>query len=260
MAKEKTLEMKVAALKQMISQGRINQILYTYRPDNENTKKVFTEKTLWFAHPKDFNDPFDCWANIQVLDIKNLSNRINLHNSVKEKGLERLTIYELKQTVDNVLNQLGICCFTMNNKNILMWSHYAHFHQGVCLEFDILQDPDFFFMPFPVEYVDSMPEYNHPIDSKKLIEKIIQPKANFWKYEKEVRIIRTSDVIKKNNNNQAFKFEPKALKKVIFGCKTSDNTINKYKELCNSNGLNHVTFSQMHQKDNGQFELEEKTI
>jgi hypothetical protein len=141
-----------------------------------------------------------------------------------------------------------------------MWSHYAHFHQGVCLEFDILQDPDFFFPTLPVEYVNSMPEYNHSKDSKKLIEKIIQPKANFWEYEKEVRIIKTSDIIKKNKNNQAFKFKPKALTKVIFGCKTSDDTINKYKELCKSNGLNHVTFSQMFQKNNGQFELEEKTI
>ena len=37
-------------------------------------------------------------------------------------------------------------------------------------------------------------------------------------------------------------------------------TIDKYVNLCKQNGLNHVSFSQMKQKENGKFELEEKSL
>ena len=67
-------EKKKQALEKMISEGTINQSLYKYRADDEYTEKIFTEKTLWFSHPNAFNDPFDCWANIQSLDKKRLSN------------------------------------------------------------------------------------------------------------------------------------------------------------------------------------------
>ena len=104
-----------------------------------------------------------------------------------------------------------------------------------------------------------MPEYDHFNERKKLIEKIIQPKADFWKYEKEVRVIKTIDDIS-NNNGQAFKFEPKALTKVILGCKMDASTIEKYRRLCNVPEFKHVKFSQMQQMDNGTFGLKEVSL
>ena len=261
-----SIEMKKQALEKMISAETINQLLYKYRADDDNTEKIFTEKTLWFSHPNDFNDPFDCWANIQSLDKKSLSNTLVQRNNfdaaktrlIKE-GLKKFTPYDLKRNVDTVLNQIGVCCWSMNYKNILMWSHYAHYHQGLCLEFDILQDPDFFCLTLPVKYVDSMPEYYHPVDNDDLVYKIIQPKSADWEYEEEIRIVKTQSEIEKNGN-QAFHFNPNVLRKVIFGCKAHKTTIEKYKNLCKKNGFKHVKFTQMHQKANGSFELEEKNI
>ena len=34
--------------------------LFKYRPINDFTEKIFTKQELYFASPKDFNDPFEC--------------------------------------------------------------------------------------------------------------------------------------------------------------------------------------------------------
>ena len=140
-----------------------------------------------------------------------------------------------------------------------MWSHYAHYHQGLCLEFDILYDPDFFCLTLPVKYVDSMPEYYYPEDNDCLVNKVIQPKSFDWEYEGEVRVVKPQSEIEKNGS-QAFLFNPNTLRKIIFGCKAHKTVIEKYKNLCHKNGFKHVKFTQMRQKKNGSFELEEKAL
>lgn len=258
-------KLKMEALQQMITEGKINRALYKYREIGDYTEKIFTDHTLWFDHPINFNDPFDCWANIQEIDRETLEKFLiensptNYYANICKQGIPLFSMEKLKQTVDRALNEIGVCCFSKTKKSILMWSHYCKYHQGICLEFDILEDPSFFTLAKPVNYVDTMPIYDHFKEHKKLIEKIIQPKAKEWKYEEEVRVIKTAKDISQNSS-QAFKFKPNALRKVIFGCKALESTIAKYKELCLQNGLNHVIFSKMYQKQNGQFELEERPI
>ncbi len=262
-----TTEIKKRDLQQKITAGSINQLLYKYRnADDEYTEKIFTEHAMWFAHPKSFNDPFDCWANIQSVDNNGLYSMLAQRrrygvftgNLVKQ-GMNKFTKEGLKHIVDSVFNQIGICCFSKTNNNILMWSHYAHYHQGFCLEFDVLQDYDFFGFTIPTDYVDVMPEYKVTTDIFTMIEKIIKPKSIQWKYEEEVRVLKIPSEIE-NNGNQAFHFNPNALRKIIFGCKAHKSTIDKYKNLCIKNGFKHVKFTQMCQKKNGSFELEEKSI
>lgn len=257
--------LKKLVLEQMVAQGNITQHLYKYRSDNENTEKIFSNHTLWFAHPVEFNDPFDCWVNVESIDQSVISNIISQSGlSMKDKqicelGKEALTPQSIKQDIDNVINRLGICCFGKGEKNILMWSHYSDHHKGICLQFDVLEDPDFFTFALPVNYVDQMPIYHHSSDGEEIFPNIIQPKSNYWKYEEEVRIVKTSNNIG-SNKNQAFKFNPQSLKKVIFGCKATQSTIDKYKDLCKNNGLDHVSFSKLEQDSTGKFELIEKNI
>lgn len=141
-----------------------------------------------------------------------------------------------------------------------MWSHYADYHKGLCLEFDVLKDPNCLAPALPVIPVTQMPQYDHFKERDKLIEKIIQPKAAFWEYEEEVRVIKTPKDIKNNCDIQAFKFNPEALTKVIFGCKATTSTIEKYKRLCNVKEFKHVKFSKMEQMTDGTFGLIEKEI
>lgn len=258
-----TSEQKKAELEQMIIEGNINQLLYKYREDNEYSEKFFTEHTLWFAHPKQFNDPFDCWANIQYVNKIELYKLIesvpDYHKDLYIKGIPKYTKEMHKQNIDIVFNNTGICSFSKNCKSILMWSHYAQCHEGFCLQFDILKDPIFFSYPLPVIYVEKMPEYDMFSNVIDMFDKTIKPKSKIWEYEEEIRIIKKHSEIERNKS-QLFEFNPDALQKVIFGCKAKKNTIRKYIKLCKKNGFKFVKFSQMHQKTNGSFELEEKEI
>lgn len=258
-----TTKTKKEALEQMVNKGKINQILYKYRPDGEYTEKIFTDHALWFEHPNNFNDPFDCWANVHEITHSELQTFIkktstsDYEKMICLKGIRSYTKNMYKQNVDKALNEIGVCCFSKTPESILMWSHYSDYHKGICLVYDVFEDPDLFTLAKPVIYVDVMPEYNHFTDRNKIIEKIIQPKGKEWAYEEEIRIIKSIKDIKQNGNSQAFKFQPSALKKVIFGCKTTEETKRKYKNLCSQNGFQHVSFSQMNQNRDGRFELEE---
>jgi hypothetical protein len=162
--------------------------------------------------------------------------------------------------VDGVLNTLGILCLSKRFDDILMWSHYADFHKGLCFQFDILEDIDFFTVAKKVEYSDRLQAYNHFTESEKITEKIIIPKYKEWEYEEEVRIIKTVEDIKSNKGSQSFRFKPEALKKIIFGCKADSKMIHEYKKLCNNDRMRHVEFSQMQQKNDGTYKLKEKSI
>lgn len=252
-------------LEQMISDGIINRLLYKFRADDENSEKIFTEHTLWFAHPKQFNDPFDCWANIQYINRKglyDLAENVPMSDTLKyiyKNGIPVYTKEMYKRDIDEVFNRIGICSFSKNCQNILMWSHYAQYHEGFCLQFDTLEDPSFFSLALPVNYVDTMPEYDLFTDIIDMLDKTIRPKSRVWEYEEEVRIIKTHREID-YNKSQAFEFTPNALKKIIFGCKTHKTVIEKYKKLCNKNGFRHIKFSQMQQKANGEYKLDEIEI
>lgn len=267
MIKEITLVEKTAALNQMISQGKINRFLYKYRADCENTKKIFTEHAIWFAYPECFEDLKDCMANIQYLDVIELNTLIekaplsDYEKTICRLGAKSYNIDMLKEDCNDVTRRkIGISCFCKTEMSDEMWSSYSAEHKGMCLQFDVLEDPELFTLAKPVNYVDVLPEYNHFTDSNELVNKVILTKTKDWQHEQEIRVIKGPSEMKAEKFGQSFSFKPEALKKVIFGYKAEKETIDKYVNLCKQNGLNHVSFSQMKLKENGKFELEEKSL
>lgn len=45
----------------------------------------------------------------------------------------------LGKTMEFMRGSLRICCFSENPSSILMWSHYADYHKGYCLEYDTIE-------------------------------------------------------------------------------------------------------------------------
>jgi hypothetical protein len=75
--------------------------------------------------------------------------------------------------------------------NILMWSHYANNHKGICLEFATAVDP-IFSDARPVEYSDTCPVYECFSQNRgEIAKRALFRKAEDWQYEKEWRIIGT---------------------------------------------------------------------
>jgi len=232
------------------------QFLFKYRADGSNTEKIITDNELYFSNPRLFNDPFDCntpintatplaeikeWlysAGVASADIDNYANLLQRNPNLMKDG------------ADKALSKIGVCCFSTMDDSILQWSHYSDYHKGICLKFDISEDPDFFVIPIIVSYRKIMQHYNHFTQSEKIIEYLIQPKFHEWAYESEIRVVKSEALMLANGNMRTFKYKDSALKEVIFGTKTPASIKNKYRQLCANNNKSHVQFFEM-ELDNG---------
>lgn len=233
----------------MVSDGQLPTSLYKYRSlsneSREYTLDIFRKCELYFSSPSEFNDPFDCKLPPSVVSKEMLAATLAQRNSLEYKpedvkgavmaneDLEN----RFKEAVDNVMNRHGVCCFSRKNADILMWSHYGDCHQGICLEFDVTQNPDFFVIPMNIRYQDVYPKINvsdlKGIDS--YTKALLCTKYSAWAYEEEVRVYK--------DNHQTYSFNPAALKSVCFGCKAAEGLIEEVKQVISDNqALGHVRF------------------
>lgn len=145
----------------------------------------------------------------------------------------------------------GVCCFSETPKNILMWSHYTDYHQGICLLFrsrkgDILMDGHTnqflsLYRPstmeivsrsifYKIDYKDDLPEPANIFDMSEIDKwfKFLQTKFSDWRYEREYRLILPKIYFE----NQLLKYGKKSLEGVIFGLNISyDNAKSVYETV-----------------------------
>lgn len=156
--------------------------LFSFRPISKYSLKDIINKEITVSHPKVMNDPFDT-IYLQWLDYYNQNN-----------DKERKHIKPMLEAMGNV----RIRCF-MNDKtkkspvsNILMWSHYADSHRGMCLEYRFSdkfmnQTNDDSVLRFRKVIYKREPL---SIKSKQMTTDIgLLRKCDAWKYENEVRLI-----------------------------------------------------------------------
>ena len=226
---------------------RLKRFLYKYRtldPSDETSvdrlRDLLLRSSLWLSSPVDFNDPFDM-ATVIVADGNKKQRRRRFLKLMKEHGLGRKQrkvkaeelsskdIRELERDLTNVFKEnqkeVGVYSFAGDPRNILMWSHYAGNHTGICLQIDRDEDLPTFSYALPVKYSTEFPETNWFRGFAKSLGTVMLRKHIGWKYEKEHRMVFPE------NARKYLAFEPRALKGVIFGCKASPDTIAKVGEL-----------------------------
>ena len=139
-------------------------------------------------------------------------------------------------------SKIGVCCFSKNNTDLLMWSHYADFHKGFCLEFDSNISP--FSRYFEVTYESEFPDINSDLlfeDNNDFIEKLLSFKSIDWRYEEELRILH-------KESNKSYFYPAKALKAIYFGLNTDESDIEIICSLIKSKNPD-VRFFRMRKKD-----------
>lgn len=101
----------------------------------------------------------------------------------------------------NLLNTIKVFCVSENNTSVLMWSHYAEYHTGVCFKLKVLPEKDnplcvakeVQYLPFPPsffnaeEWIDSV-VLDKELDSSRLYKNYPLAKSDIWKYEEEWRV------------------------------------------------------------------------
>ena len=140
----------------------------------------------------------------------------------KSKKLANLFGQEISEDdINNVYNQIdemikglyirlskviGVSCFSTTSDNILMWSHYADKHRGVCIEYDFsllekLENINAFLLPviysierplLPVDKLDLKNGQDTQESVKRIMPDLIRAiltKSEFWGYENEWRFI-----------------------------------------------------------------------
>lgn len=135
----------------------------------------------------------------------------------------------------------GILSLATSNSNITMWSHYAQYHAGFVVEFDLdnemfhkkVSDKDPFRILKPVQYSKKRPslellkfDLSEEEYIFELANKILYTKSLDWSYENEYRIIydlREHDekIARKEQDIYLFDFRPSAIKSLFIGVNSS---------------------------------------
>lgn len=224
-------------------------------------KKWLKEETSFklyrYMSPEYFNI-----RNIETQTIHLSSNGVM--NDIFEGFPE--TIDEITPKQLNKLNDLAyMVCFSQNNDNILMWSHYAQKHEGICVEYDfkLLKEDPYNILEhlFPVIYkenrfykrdisslIDSQTDLSIAVRDgtdycgKECLDDILPMfliKSNHWEYENEWRIIYTLKQMYDIDNSELYcqNLNLPCISSVYLGCRIHPEIKKNILEICKRNSV-----------------------
>ncbi len=98
---------------------------------------------LCFRCPTEFNDPFDCLGDIVYSGVKDDFSRflppLEKYKLNDDNYLADPSIFSQNKPNSepkDLRKRLRVCCFSESDKSILLWSHYADYHRGICFGFE----------------------------------------------------------------------------------------------------------------------------
>ena len=197
-----------------------------------------SRRRISITSPKNFNDPLDSYF-------------LNLNNSVLSETLAKIIPKDKQEA-------LKMSCFanhekmrfkkidnsnTLTNEEILMWTHYANAHHGICIEYAIPYDHlksiddinindgktvelNTFYLE-EVSYADGLAvNYKHIVEAEtsgykaeRLLQSIYCLKDKTFEYEHEYRLLCFS-----SDSKMYASIEFDYIKKIIFGIRCSSDT------------------------------------
>ncbi len=238
----------------MIHPALFPTTLYKYRDWNINLHKTLLLKNeIFLGSAKFFNDPFDSTVPIRYDTLtkeeifkRNIRYLKKTQPNLKRNELRRLSREQEKKKLYKNPNHLkwfyqyqknyysekfGICSLTEDPKNIVMWSHYANSHKGICVGFDVEKllearrlvhkKARLLFDLYKVDYHLDYPfldlrqlEANEPEQYR--VTPLLK-KSTSWAYEKEYRIILL------NGANITVELPDGVISMIVLGCKMKDS-------------------------------------
>jgi hypothetical protein len=204
--------------------------LYKYKPCNiMHLRSFIVDSLLYLSARSELNDPFDVQSVLKFVNggpfptsyHKHLFNehgsRLKKRKEVQKRLSSPQSIQKgIRKHFDEAIDATGFHSFTTKPRDLLMWSHYADAHRGVCLIFSTAKDLDSFITALPITYTEAYPviEYHEGIGGD-LVEKAFLTKAMPWKYEHERRIFCP------NLAKKFLRINPHSLSGLILGAKIS---------------------------------------
>jgi hypothetical protein len=220
--------------------------LLNHKKVNKNTLRMIYDGEIYFSNADNFNDPFECSVDVSCEATKDeviAHLQKNENTPAKNQRLFELWLNDkeaFKNAFDNIMPDhtrkiFLIFCLAKYYDNILMWSHYANDHKGICIGYKTtdfanrktikcgIENLNTGMHPFPylplikVEYANEKPkEFNMIKEDVNSLFAFIYTKAKLWEYENEYRIILNRDALKKN----PIHIDQGEIKEILFGLRT----------------------------------------
>lgn len=165
--------------------------------DFDGGMKMIKNGTLKFSKTEDFNDPYDLHEGL--IDVQKSLEHFSRSIPPEYRFLwPYISLSDKVAYFEGVLKKqkesFRLSCFSEKKDDILMFSHYADSHKGLCVGFEIRinQIPEKRMIILPVKYVDDFEpvayEYDN-IDQNHVLLNYLSCKSTCWGYEKEVRLV-----------------------------------------------------------------------
>lgn len=253
-------------------------MIYKFTPPSPYALSNLQMHGLFCRHFADYNDPFELWAKIKDGLPEFDDNNERFQNAIAAWGFPETKKAELPLDEEDLMEYLGglvdgaplfifdharITCFSYDQKNLLMWSHYADGLRGFCIEFDeskIFKEDERSFM-VPVNYADKPPVidtfvyavtqdlFEYAIDHgyeeyegesfrselNRMIRYAVASKPKEWMYEQEVRLVIITD--SDDRSPVIHTYPPESVKSIIIGEKMPDEYKSQLIEAAQSAGL-----------------------
>lgn len=229
--------------------NRMTEFLYRFisppkkgSQDEALLRNIITTNTIRLSNPRYFNDPFDCRmtfakGSTSLSGIRDyFDTTFGRYGTPEEKTLAEKTtkffslfpgaaIEKLRGIVitgqnDTRLDANRFLCLFQPTDNsmpddLLLWSHYADGHRGICLQFDkaiLLAN----YLCKPVTYTTNLPSFEEyaAADGESFAELVVFRKAKQWEYENEWRILIPAD----KTDNDMIVLPQGAISGIVIGC------------------------------------------
>lgn len=236
--------------------------LYQYKPLNKYTIINLLNREIRLNSPKVFNDPYDCKVlstydeffvdnfirerirdkyDLEKFKEENPQIVEQLMDTLKKNNMDSETQKQLNEDrekfFDMITNEVFISCFSEDNLSILMWSHYADYHKGICIEYlkdDMEKQCNKDMDLVKVDYRDECSELiEYTAQGEYSMEKFCSTKSSCWSYEKEWRLIAYADN-KSNGVNKKF-IKPIG---IYLGSKIDESDKRFIRDFCEKNKIN----------------------
>jgi len=133
--------------------------LYHYKPlstlEHFTHLKNFMRQKIWLTPVGEFNDPFEAQFDFKyatVQEIRTNKALFNKYYNIVKTANPQISENEFRNGLNKpeaekmlgkvryekgFFHSFGAICLTSNHSNIPMWAHYANYHRGYCVIFEI---------------------------------------------------------------------------------------------------------------------------
>jgi Protein of unknown function (DUF2971) len=202
--------------------------LFRYTRYSEFLLDGLRKNKVWYSSPDTFNDVFDCRFNlVGTSPTQNPSMLPKLFEgltvewldlvpdpdggpgTLKEGSADALSVIGTEQfqavadekltpllvdQFNSAIRNVGVHCLSETENSLLMWSHYADQHKGLCLTVSLKEAfvKQKGFTAKKVRYTTHYPEVSAVdflADSHKVVDTVLLTKSIEWAYENEWRVV-----------------------------------------------------------------------